>query len=349
MGTLSWNPTDGSKLGINLETFILEGMLVTPGASGSFTSLLNQITVAAKLITARVRRAGFADTLGYTGDTNVQGEKVEKLDIIANETLLASLRRRGHCAGLASEELDDPVFFPNSTGNYLVVVDPLDGSSNIDVDISIGTIFGIMRCDRSKGPLTVESFLRKGSELVAAGYVIYGSSTVLVFTTGRGVHGFTWDPTAGEFFLSHENIRCPARGTYYSINEGYSRRWTRGVADWAAYLKETDEKDGRPYSHRYVGSLVADAHRTLLKGGIFAYPADVKSPTGKLRLLYEANPFAFVFEAAGGKATTGRQRILDLTPTALHQRVPLILGSASDVDTFLHFVENDAEYMVKKG
>lgn len=349
MGNLSWNPTDGSKLGINLETFILEGMLVTPGASGNFTSLLNQITVAAKLITARVRRAGFADTLGYTGETNVQGEKVEKLDIIANETLVASLRRRGHCAGLASEELDDPVFFPNSTGNYLVVVDPLDGSSNIDVDISIGTIFGILRCDRSKGPPTLDSFLRKGSELVAAGYVIYGSSTVLVFTTGSGVHGFTWDPTAGEFFLSHENIRCPTRGTYYSINEGYSARWTRGVADWAAHLKETNEKDGRPYSHRYVGSLVADAHRTLLKGGIFAYPADLKSPTGKLRLLYEANPFAFIFEAAGGKATTGRNRILDIVPTTLHQRVPLILGSATDVDTFLRFVADDPQYMSKKG
>lgn len=349
MGKLSWNPTDGSRLGINLETFILEGMLVTPGASGNFTSLLNQITVAAKLITARVRRAGFADTLGYTGETNVQGEKVEKLDIIANETLLASLRRRGHCAGIASEELDDPVFFPTSTGSYLVVVDPLDGSSNIDVDISIGTIFGILRCDRSKGPPTLDSFLKKGSELVAAGYVIYGSSTVLVFTTGSGVHGFTWDPTAGEFFLSHENIRCPERGTYYSINEGYAGRWTSGVAEWAAYLKQNNPADGRPYSHRYVGSLVADAHRTLLKGGIFAYPADLKSPTGKLRLLYEANPFAFIFEAAGGKATTGRERILDLVPTTLHQRVPLILGSTTDVDTFLRFVERDQEYMKRKG
>jgi fructose-1,6-bisphosphatase I len=349
MGKLSWNPTDGSRLGINLETFILEGMLVTPGASGNFTSLLNQITLAAKLITARVRRAGFADTLGYTGETNVQGEKVEKLDIIANETLIGSLKRRGHCAALASEELEEPVFFPNSTGGYLVVVDPLDGSSNIDVDISIGTIFGILRCDRSKGPPTVQSFLKKGSELVAAGYVIYGSSTVLVFTTGRGVHGFTWDPTAGEFFLSHENIRCPDRGNYYSINEGYAGRWTKGVTEWANYLKQTNEADGRPYSHRYVGSLVADAHRTLLKGGIFAYPADLKSPIGKLRLLYEANPFAFVFEAAGGKASTGRERILDLVPTELHQRVPLILGSSSDVDTFLRFVANDEQYMAKKG
>lgn len=349
MGKLSWNPTDGSQLGINLETFILEGMFGVPGASGNFTSLLNQITLAAKVITSRVRRAGLADALGYTGETNVQGENVEKLDIIANETLINSLRRRGHCAALASEEMEEPVFFPESTGSYLVMADPLDGSSNIDVDISIGTIFGILRIDRSKGPPTKESFYRKGSELVAAGYVIYGSSTVLVFTTGRGVHGFTWDPSAGEFFLSHENIRCPDKGAYYSINEGYFERWTPGVKKWASHLKETNPADGRPYSHRYVGSLVADAHRTLLKGGIFAYPADLKTPLGKLRLLYEANPFALIFEAAGGMATTGRERILDITPTGLHQRVPLILGSTSDVETFKRFMVDDEQYMAKKG
>lgn len=348
MGKLSWNPTDGSRYGINLETFILEGMLGVPGASGIFTSLLNQITLAAKVITSRVRRAGLADALGYTGDTNVQGESVEKLDVIANETLITVLRRRGHCAALASEELEEPVFFPDSTGNYLVVADPLDGSSNIDVDISIGTIFGILRFDRASGPPTVNSFLQKGRELVAAGYVIYGSSTVLVFTTGKGVHGFTWDPSAGEFFLSHENICCPDRGTYYSINEGYFERWTPGVKSWASYLKQTDPSDGRPYSHRYVGSLVADAHRTLLKGGIFAYPADFKTPNGKLRLLYEANPFALIFEAAGGMATTGRERVLDVMPTKLHQRVPLILGSTRDVETFMRFISDDPEYMAKK-
>src|SRR6185436_18427202 len=207
--------------------------------------------------------------------------------------------------------------------SYLLMADPLDGSSNIDVDISIGTIFGILRFDRSKGQPSAASFLRPGSELVAAGYVIYGSSTVLVFTTGRGVHGFTWDPSAGDFFLSHENIRCPDRGPYYSINEGYSGRWTEGVKQWAAHLKEDNKADGRPYSHRYVGSMVADAHRTLLKGGIFAYPADTKSPQGKLRLLYEANPMAFIFEAAGGLASTGKGRVLDITPTGLHMRVPL--------------------------
>jgi len=345
MSKLSWSPTERSQVGINLETFILEGMLGSPGASGAFTSLLNQITLAAKLITSRVRRAGLADLLGYTGDTNVQGEHVQKLDVIANETLIHALRRRGQCAGVVSEELDDPVFFPESTGNYLVVTDPLDGSSNIDVDISIGTIFGILRSDRT--PPTLDSFLKKGTDLVAAGYVIYGSSTVLVFTTGSGVHGFTWDPSAGEFFLSHENMRCPDKGPYYSINEGYSGRWSPGVKEWAAYLKETNKEDGMPYSHRYVGSLVADAHRTLLRGGIFAYPADSKAPEGKLRLLYEANPFAMIFEAAGGVATTGRQRILDIVPKTLHERVPLILGSARDVATFERFVAGDTEYMRK--
>lgn len=341
MSNLTWRPADGSQMGINLETFILEGMLGAPGASGEFTSLLNQITLAAKVITARVRSAGLADTLGYTGETNVQGEHVQKLDVIANETIISVLKRRGHCAGIATEELEEPVLFPDSTGNYLLVTDPLDGSSNIDVDISIGTIFGILRLDRTKGPATVDSFLRKGSELVAAGYVIYGSSTVLVFTAGRGVHGFTWDPSVGEFFLSHENIRCPSRGPYYSINEGYAGRWSEGVKRWVAHLKELNEAEGRPYSQRYVGSLVADAHRTLLRGGIFAYPADTKSPSGKLRLLYEANPFALIFEAAGGTATTGRERILDIQPTKLHQRVPLVLGSADDVATFMRFAGND--------
>jgi fructose-1,6-bisphosphatase I len=344
MTQVSWRPTDGSQEGMNLETFILEGMLDTPGATGAFTSLLNQITLAAKLITGRVRRAGLANVLGYTGETNVQGEQVQKLDVIANETIINVLRRQGHCAGVASEENDEAIFFPNAKGPYLVVTDPLDGSSNIDVDISIGTIFGILRFDRQKGPPTDQSFMVRGRDLLAAGYVIYGSSTVLVFTTGRGVHGFTWDPSAGEFFLSHENIRCPDRGPYYSINEGYQGRWTPGVAQWGSFVKETDKASGRPYSHRYVGSLVADAHRTLLRGGIFAYPADRSSPNGKLRLLYEANPFAMIFEAAGGKATTGKHRILDIEPRALHQRVPLVLGSTKDVDDFVRFVADDAEY-----
>ena len=334
----SWTPPDASRVGATLETFILEGMFTVPGASGTFSSLLNQIALAAKLITARVRSAGLADVLGLTGAENVQGESVQKLDVIANETLIASLRRRGHCAGIASEELVDPVFFDQARGGYLVVADPLDGSSNIDVDISIGTIFGILRFDRKAGPPALKHFLRPGREMAAAGYVIYGSSTVLVLTTGQGVHAFTWDPSAGEFFLSHENIRCPAAGNMYSINEGNSVRWTDGVRGWNVWIKDIDKSDGRPYSHRYVGSLVADAHRTLLKGGIFVYPADTKSPKGKLRLLYEANPMAFIFEAAGGKAFAGKQRVLDVEPTELHQRVPLVMGSAQDVDSYERIV-----------
>jgi fructose-1,6-bisphosphatase I len=338
MTNASWSPPDATSVGSTLETFILEGMFQQPAATGAFTSLLNQIALAAKLITTKIRRAGLADVLGYTGDENVQGERVQKLDVIANDTLIASLRRRGHCAGLASEELVEPMFFANATGGYLVVADPLDGSSNIDVNISIGTIFGILRYERSAGPPTAQSFLRVGRELAAAGYVIYGSSTVLVLTTGKGVHGFTWDPSAGEFFLSHENIRCPEKGNTYSINEGNSAYYTEGVKRWNAWIKQPDKADGRPYSHRYVGTLVADAHRTLMKGGIFLYPADTKNARGKLRLLYEANPMAFVFEAAGGKATTGRERVLDIVPDELHQRVPLVIGSIRDVDSYERIV-----------
>lgn len=328
----SWDPETSASVGVTLETFVLEGMFETPGASGNFTSLLNQITLAAKLITTKVRRAGLANALGLTGDTNVQGEEVQRLDVIANQTLAGSLRRRGHCAAMASEEMDDPVIFPESTGRYLVVTDPLDGSSNIDVDISIGTIFGILRYDRTRGLPTRESFLQPGRGLVAAGYVIYGSSTVLVITTGRDVHGFTWDPSAGEFFLSHDRIRCPERGNTYSINEGNESRWSDGVRRWNDHVK--GKAGGKAYSQRYVGSLVADAHRTLLRGGIFAYPADTKNPEGKLRLLYEANPFAMIFEAAGGRATTGTERILEMQPRSLHQRVPLVLGSTQDVDDY---------------
>ncbi len=339
MSQLSWTPPDASRAGSTLETFILEGMLKSPGATGAFTSLLNQIALAAKLITGRVRRAGLADVLGWAGDTNVHGEYVQKLDIIANEMFINVLKRRGHCMAIASEELDDPVFFPDASGGYLVMVDPLDGSSNIDVDISIGTIFGIQKVEDK--PVTAKSFLHPGKELAAAGYVIYGSSTVLVLSTGQGVHGFTWDPGAGEFFLSHENILCPEKGNMYSVNEGNSVRWTPGIQKWNEFIKATDAEDGRPYSQRYVGSLVADAHRTLLKGGIFAYPADTKNRRGKLRLLYEANPIAFIFEAAGGKASTGDQRILDIVPNELHAKVPLIIGSTKDVETFERFAAED--------
>jgi len=336
--------TDGARTGMTLETFIMEGMLGSPAATGVFTSLLNQIGYAAKLVTSKVRRAGLANVLGATDHVNVQGETVMKLDEEANATLLGTLRRRGHCAAVASEELEEIEHFTNDArARYVVLFDPLDGSSNIDVNISIGTIFGVLRRDESSAEVGEKDFLKPGRELAAAGYVIYGSSTMLVLSTGRerGVHGFTYDPTVGEFLLSHENIRIPEKGSTYSINEGNYARWSEGVKKWNAHLKAEDKADGRPYGMRYVGTLVADAHRTLLRGGVFAYPSDNKSPEGKLRLLYEANPFAFLVEAAGGAATNGTDRILDIQPTKLHQRTGLVLGSKRDVDLFTAFAKGE--------
>ncbi|MBK8254618.1 MAG: class 1 fructose-bisphosphatase [Polyangiaceae bacterium] len=330
-----------SRIGITLETFILEGMLGHPAATGTFTSILNQISFAAKLITSKVRRAGLVNVLGYTGSTNVQGEQVMKLDEEANAALLAVLGRRKHVAAVASEELDEiEVLTNDSRARYLVMMDPLDGSSNIDVNVSIGTIFGILKRQDPEVLVSANDFLKPGVELSAAGYIMYGSSTMVVLTTGKasGVHGFTYDPTCGEFFLSHENIKIPEKGSTYSINEGNHAKWPDEVKKWANWIKDDNKAEGRPYGGRYVGTLVADAHRTLLKGGIFAYPADKKSPEGKLRLLYEANPFAFIFEAAGGKASHGKGRILEIQPTKLHQRTPLILGSPRDVEAFEDFM-----------
>ena len=346
--TLSWHPppvTSASRVGITLETYILEGMLGVPAASGAFTSLLNQISLAAKLVTSRVRRAGLANVLGTTGQTNVQGEQVQKLDDEANDTLISILGHRGHCAACASEELEEiKILSDDPRAKYLVVFDPLDGSSNIDVNISIGTIFGVLRKKGHAGPATEADFLSPGRDLLAAGYVLYGSSTMLILSTGAGgVHGFTYDPSIGEFLLSHENIRIPERGKTYSINEGNSVHWPEEVRRWNAWVKQEDKATGRPYGLRYVGSMVADAHRTLLKGGIFAYPADRKSPGGKLRLLYEANPFAFIIEAAGGRATTGRDRILDIVPQRLHERTPLVIGSPHDVDIYEQFIRGERQ------
>lgn len=329
-----------SKVGITLDQHIAHQMELSPGATGHFTSLLYQIALAAKLVDARVRQAGLADILGYTGEVNVQGEQVQKLDEVANETFITVLKRGGRCCAIASEELEDAVF-PEGAGRYAVTMDPLDGSSNIDCNVSIGTIFGVYRRKSDHhGPADVGDLLQPGRDLRAAGYVIYGSSTMLVYSTGKSVHGFTLDPTIGEFFLSHDNIRIPQRGGIFSCNEGNSVRWEEGTRRWVAYLKEQHKETQRPYTARYVGSLVADAHRTLLKGGIFAYPADKKSPQGKLRLLYEANPFAFIFEAAGGRACDGSRRILDIDATELHQRTPLILGSPDDVADFERFARS---------
>ena len=342
---MSWAPgsppaSDDKRVGMTLETYVMEGMMGAAEASGVFTSLLNQIGFAAKLVTSKVRRAGLVNVLGSTGNVNVQGETVMKLDDEANQTLIDALARRGHCAAVASEELEKiEVLSHDARAKYLVLFDPLDGSSNIDVNISIGTIFAVLRRTLTGSPQESE-FLRKGSELLAAGYVIYGSSTMLVLSTGleSGVHGFTYDPTIGEFLLSHPNIRTPETGTTYSINEGNAAYWSPEVRKWNAWVKEPNKEEGRPYGSRYVGTLVADAHRTLLRGGIFAYPADTKSPTGKLRLLYEANPFAFLFEAAGGAATDGKGCILDLQPEKLHARTGLVIGSKRDVATFGEFL-----------
>ena len=335
----SWRTVPPSKVGITLETHVSQQMAMSPGATGHFTALLYQIALAAKLVDSRVRQAGLADVLGWTGDVNVQGEQVQKLDEVANETFCTVIQRGQRTCAIASEELEEPIIVPGS-GRYVVCMDPLDGSSNIDCNVSIGTIFGVYRRKSDPGGVaTKEDILQPGSALRAAGYIVYGSSTMFVYSTGPrfGVHGFTLDPTIGEFFLSHQDIRVPQRGNIFSVNEGNTAKWDEGTRRGVEYLKIEDPETKRPYGARYVGSLVADAHRTLVKGGIFAYPADRKSPKGKLRLLYEANPMAFIFEAAGGRASTGKGRILDVVPEALHARTPLILGSTDDVADYERF------------
>jgi fructose-1,6-bisphosphatase I len=284
------------------------------------------------MIHARVRVAGLSGLLGYTGETNVQGESVQKLDAFANDALCTVLERSGRCALIASEELDGAKEVTGK-GKYVVCFDPLDGSSNIDVNVSIGTIFSVLRAPGGGRP-AVEGAMQTGRNIVAAGYVVYGGATTLFLSAGHGVQGFTLDPGIGEFFLSHPDVRCPERGSTYSINEGNSVLWDERVKKWSAWIKSENKAQGLPYGHRYVGSLVADAHRTLLKGGIFAYPADKKSPRGKLRLLYEANPMAYIFEQAGGAATNGVDPILDIVPDAVHARTPLVIGSKADVQAF---------------
>jgi fructose-1,6-bisphosphatase I len=340
----SWGPPpSGAMPGTTLERHILERQRQTPGATGDFTGLFQQIALAGKLINSRVRQAGLAGMLGLTGQTNVQGEQVQKLDEFANTVMVRSCEAGGHLCLMASEEEDDVIKIPEQfpTGKYVLMFDPLDGSSNIDVGVTIGTIFSIHRRVTMGRSGQLADCLQRGSTQVAAGYIVYGSSTMLVYTTGDGVHGFTYDPSAGEFFLSHENIRIPAKGSTYSVNEGNYSRWPDGLRAWVDWLKSEDKATGRPYGARYVGSLVADFHRTLLKGGVFAYPADAKSPQGKLRLLYEASPLAFIAEAAGGLASDGNQRVLDIEPRELHERTPLFIGSREDVETALSFARGD--------
>jgi len=329
----SWGPPSADQHGWTLERHIVERMRTTPHATGEFTQLFQQIALAGKIIASRVNQAGLAGMLGVTGAVNVQGEQVQRLDEFANRTIIRSVEAGGHVGLMASEEVDDPIAIPPGypVGKYVLLFDPLDGSSNIDVNVSIGTIFSIHRRLVLNEMPTIRDCLQPGYKQVAAGYIVYGSSTMLVYTSGEGVHGFTLDPSVGEFFLSHENIRIPARGHIYSINEGNEHNWHEGTRRWVKWLKTPDRVQGRPYSQRYVGSLVADFHRTLLKGGVFAYPGDKQNLNGKLRLLYEASPCAMIAEAAGGAASTGTERILDLIPTELHQRVPLYIGSRDDV------------------
>lgn len=322
---------------ITIEQHILDQQRKFPGASGEFSGLLYDIALAAKMIAKQVNRAGLANILGSTGDINVQGEVVQKMDKYANDLLINILTNGGKVCAIASEENQNIVEIHDDflMGNYAISMDPLDGSSNIGANVSIGTIFSIHRKVSAGYRGAEEDCLQKGSRQSCAGYVIYGSSTMMVYTTGMGVHGFTLDPSVGEFILSHENIQIPEPCRIYSVNEGNYNYWDEGTKRYVDYLKEVDKASGRPYTSRYIGSLVSDFHRNLLYGGIFLYPADYKKdptkPEGKLRLLFEAAPIAFIAEQAGGYATTGTQRILDIKPEHLHQRVPLIVGNKSEV------------------
>jgi fructose-1,6-bisphosphatase I len=324
------------RKGITLNRHILEQERHYPEATGDFTALLTQMALAAKIIAREVNKAGLVDILGFTGDRNVQDEAVRKLDVFAHETIIQAFEHSGHICIMASEESAEPICLPPDypRGKYVLLFDPLDGSSNIDVNITIGTIFSVHRKISRGTDGTLEDLLQPGNRQVAAGYVVYGSSTMLVYTTGNGVHGYTLDPSIGEFLLSHENIRMPEQNNIYSVNEGNYSYWRPEVQRYLDYLHQKDPANKRPYSARYVGSLVADFHRTLLYGGIFFYPADTKDPkqpSGKLRLLYEAAPLALIAREAGGRASTGVEDILDIRPTQLHQRVPLFIGSRKDV------------------
>jgi fructose-1,6-bisphosphatase I len=337
------------KVGITITQHILQQQRKNPEATGSFTILLNEMVVAAKVISREVNKAGLADMLGATGKINVQNEQVQKLDIFANRVLIERMQHIGELCCMGSEEnadlIDIPSIYPK--GNYILVFDPLDGSSNIDVNVSIGTIFGIYKRQSQETDiaLLLNDVLQPGLQQVAAGYFIYGSSTIMVYTTGNGVHGFTLYPSVGEFLLSHENIRIPETGKIYSVNEGNYPYWDEKTRAMVEFFKTRDKESGRPYTSRYVGSLVADFHRNLLKGGIFMYPADNKDPkkaTGKLRLMVEANPLAMVVREAGGYASDGHGPILEIDPIELHQRVPLYIGSKKDVETAEAFISGKA-------
>ena len=327
--------------GMILNHFIREEQKSRSGVDHEFIALMSQIGLVGKMIAKEVARAGLVDVLGLTGAINVQGEAVQKLDQFANETFIRVFENSGLVCMLASEEMEKPVQLleKNSRVKYVLLFDPLDGSSNIDVNGTIGSIFSIHLARDPAHPDPSSDILRKGVDQIVAGYLMYGPSTLLVFCSGRGVHEFTLDPGIGEFLLSREEVRIPRRGKTYSVNQGNYQDWMPETQAYIDYLQEKDPKGGRPYSLRYVGTLVADLHRTLLEGGIFLYPASKKNPDGKLRLLYEVAPMAFLVEGAGGKATQGVERILEIQPSSLHQRVPLVIGSPEDVEVAAQFYQ----------
>ncbi len=324
-----------TKRFMTLPRHIMEGEKLHPEATGELSTILLQLGLAAKLISLEVNKAGLAEILGFTGDENVHGERVKKLDIYAHDMLIKAMDHGGHFCVMASEEEEDIIHLPphQKIGKYVLLFDPLDGSSNIDANISIGTIFSIYkRISSGNGPGTLQDCLQPGFQQVVAGYVVYGSSTMLVYTAGHGhgVHGFTLDPAFGEFLLSHDDIKIPSHGRIYSLNEGNYFSWPQGLKSYIKYL-QANLFEGKPYQARYVGSMVADIHRTLLYGGIFIYPGDKRNPKGKLRLMYECNPVAFIMEEAGGRATDGKKRIMEIQPTGLHERTPIYIGSMEDV------------------
>ncbi|HEY3258411.1 MAG TPA: class 1 fructose-bisphosphatase [Gemmatimonadaceae bacterium] len=329
---------------VTIERFIIEQEKLHPQATGELSGILYDMALAAKMISNKVRSAGLADLLGATEDMNVQGEIQAKLDVIANEIIIKAVDHSGRLCAMASEEEPGIIPIPERfrCGKYCLLFDPLDGSSNIDVNVPVGTIFSVVRKITPGVHGEMEDMLQPGRRQVAAGYVIYGSSTMLVYTTGQGAHGFTLDPSIGEFLLSHQDIKVPSSGRYLSVNDSYERLWNEKVRSLMRRYRGLDGKR-RAMNVRYVGSLVADFHRNLLGGGLFAYPANTKAPRGKLRLLYEANPLAFIIEQAGGAATDGRSRILDIQPSELHQRTPLYIGNKADIQIAQAMLSEDVK------
>ena len=327
---------------ITIERHILMEQERFPDSSGALTNLLYDLALAGKLIASRTQRAGLADILGSAGHENVQGEEVQKLDVYAQRTIYQLNDHTGRLCCMASEESKEIIPIPDEypKGDYVLVFDPLDGSSNIDFNVAVGTIFAVFRRKTASGPGLLSDVLQNGREIVAGGYLVYGSSTMLVYTTGHGVNGFTLDPSIGEFLLSHPNVRLPRDPKYYSVNQGYDKYWTEGVRRYTRWL-QGEEGNARSLSLRYVGSMVADVHRTLFGGGVFYYPADSKDPRrpqGKLRLLYEAMPMSYVIEQAGGYGSTGRGPVLDVTPKSLHERTPVFVGSREVVQKAEEFI-----------